>query len=166
MSQVWVTSDWHLGQKNIAKFRPIVTSVENNTWLLTQAYKSLVSKRDIVWFLGDMVFDLDHLQVIKDLPGTKRLVLGNHDTDQQVDVANLCLVFDEIHGLAKYKDAWLSHAPIHPDELRGRINIHGHTHNHHVNDKRYINVCVDQTEMRPLKYQDIVARYKDESVLP
>jgi calcineurin-like phosphoesterase family protein len=121
-----------------------------------EGYKSVVNKRDIVFFLGDIAFDVESLELIKDLPGDKRLVLGNHDTDRKVDIANLCLVFDQIHGLYKYKHAWLSHAPIHQDELRGKINIHGHTHNHHVKDRRYVNICVEHTNMRPIEYQRII----------
>lgn len=160
MSRVWLTSDWHLGHRNIAKFRPCVSSMEDNTEQLVTNYNKLITKRDIVWFLGDVAFDPEHLAVIASLPGDKRLVLGNHDTDRKVDIANLCLVFDQIHGLYRYKAAWLSHAPIHPDELRGKINIHGHTHSHFIMDDRYVNVCVENTGMRPILYQDIIGSYK------
>lgn len=160
MSVVWITSDWHLGHKNISKFREQVSSMEKNTEILIQNYLDLVHKRDIVWFLGDVAFDRDHLELIKELPGAKSLVLGNHDTDRKVNIHDLCQVFDKIYSLVRYKHAWLSHAPIHPDELRGRFNIHGHTHNHHIDDPRYFNVCVDQTHMKPLKYQDIIEKMK------
>lgn len=122
-------------------------------------YKSVVNKRDIVWFLGDILFEEKYLEVLADLPGTKNLILGNHDTDRKVNTEQLVKVFDSVHGLVKYKDAWLSHAPIHPCELRGRINIHGHMHYQTVGDKNYVNVCVEHTGMTPIKYQKIVDKF-------
>jgi calcineurin-like phosphoesterase family protein len=156
MSIVWVTSDWHLGHKNIARFRSQVSDVDDNTNQLINNYNQVVKKRDIAWFLGDMAFDHDHLKLLYDLPGEKRIVIGNHDTDRKVSVNDICLVFDRVYSLVSYKKAWLSHAPIHPDELRGKINIHGHTHNHSINDWRYFNACVDQTNMFPVKFQHII----------
>ena len=155
MTCVYITSDWHLGHRAIAKYREYVSSVEENTQILLNNYRAVVTKRDMVWFLGDIVFDENLLQLVKDLPGTKKLVLGNHCTDKKIKTSDLVEVFDEVHGFVKYKKAWLSHCPIHPSELRGRINIHGHTHYTNVNDDRYFNVCVEQTNMFPKKYQDI-----------
>ena len=59
-------------------------------------------------------------------------------------------------GLEKYKGAWLSHAPIHPAELRGKINIHGHVHYANVLDEtgkldnRYFNVSLENTGGCPI----------------
>ena len=64
-------------------------------------------------------------------------------------------------GLYKYKEFWLSHAPIHPCELRGKRNIHGHVHQnhvmdeHHKRDNRYINVCVENTDGAPVSLDKI-----------
>lgn len=46
--------------------------------------------------------------------------------------------------LFSYKNTWISHCPIHPQELRNRDgNIHGHLHNSIVPDLRYFNVNLD-----------------------
>lgn len=155
MTQVYMTSDWHLNHRNIPKFRD-VESVEENTKRLVEGYLATITKRDIVYFLGDIAFDHEGLEVVKSLPGDKRLILGNHDTDRKVDIADLMLVYDQIHGIFDYKASWLSHAPIHPQELRGKLNIHGHMHNEHIKDRRYVNVCVDNTNMRPITYTSIL----------
>ncbi len=61
-------------------------------------------------------------------------------------------VFEEVHSMLKYKGMWLTHCPMHPDELRGKINIHAHVHEQTVMqgwgpwrkpDPRYVNTCVD-----------------------
>lgn len=156
MSCVYITSDWHLGHKNIPKYRECVDSVEENTRILVENYKSVVTKNDTCWFLGDMVFTDEHIQTIADLPGTKKLILGNHCTEKNRSTAKLVGVFHSIHGFVRYKDAWLSHCPIHPCELRGKFNIHGHMHEGSVGDDRYFNACVEHTGMTPIKYETII----------
>ena len=51
---------------------------------------------------------------------------------------------------------WLSHAPIHPDELRGKPSVHGHCH--------YANIQLDGKDdprylARPLATLDEVRNY-------
>ena len=101
--------------------------------------------------MGDAAFSDNGLDIISQLPGHKILIKGNHDdlvsTKPQADV------FSEIHGVLKYKKMWLSHAPIHPDELRGKPNVHAHVHTATIMkktwyggtkvDPRYLNTCVD-----------------------
>lgn len=41
---------------------------------------------------------------------------------------------NKVYSLVKYKGFWLSHAPIHPEELRGCKNIHGHCHDAVISD--------------------------------
>ena len=141
MSKVYFTSDWHLGHVNIPKFRPWVKTEEENTQLLCDNYASLVTKRDTVYFLGDICFTENRLTDLKKLPGRKFLIRGNHDyltTKQYLEV------FEEVYGILSYKGFWLSHCPVHPNELRNRKNIHGHVHTQTVEDQRYFNVCVDR----------------------
>lgn len=161
MSVVYVTSDWHLGHKNICKFRDMFQTEEQHREFVLSRYMERVTKRDIVWFLGDIIFHPNYLQVVKDLPGTKKLVVGNHDTELGVDIADLCLVFDDIHGLVNYKHCWLSHAPIHAEELRGKWNVHGHTHSHIINDPRYYNACLEHTDYAPKNFQNILLELRE-----
>ena len=51
--------------------------------------------------------------------------------------------FNRVGALFKYKEFWLSHAPIHPAELRGRKNVHGHVHNKTIIDPNYFNLSVE-----------------------
>ncbi len=139
---VLFTSDPHIGHVNIASFRSYVDSKEENNELFFDQWNKHVNKRTIVYLLGDVMFDRQHMSRFMALPGKKILVKGNHD-NHKLKTADHFLMFDEIHGMLKYKKFWLTHAPIHMDELRECVNIHGHTHNHSIDDKRYINVCQD-----------------------
>lgn len=134
-------SDAHLGHRNIHLFRPQVTSPEHNTELIVSAWEKLPNpKRSIIHCLGDMAFDSEHNKLIQGLPGKKILYIGNHD--EEISFAELLETYDELRGIHKWKKSWLSHAPIHPSELRGSINIHGHTHSEDKGEG-YYNVCVE-----------------------
>lgn len=173
MSKVWITSDPHLGHKNIPKFRPQVNSTEHNSELFLENVLSSVNKRDTLWILGDILFDKEHtyvLEKISERVESLKIVLGNHCTEKK-ERRNLLMylwttgVVSEIHSLVSYKKCWLSHAPIHSEELRGKLCIHGHTHNHVINDSRYFNVCVDQTDMKPVLFTDIMEEFKSRGVI-
>ncbi len=139
MANVLFCSDLHFGHKNIAKFRvKYIDSEENNRARIISDWHKKVSKRDVVYVLGDACFSMETVSDFKLLPGKKVLIRGNHDLlDTQVYLKH----FDGVYGLLKYKEFWLSHAPIHPDELRGKVNLHGHVHFHTIPDKRYFNCC-------------------------
>ncbi len=139
MSNVWFCSDLHLGHKKIEKFRhPLISSNEENTARILNDWKTLVTKRDVVFVLGDFCFDKEVFDSL-DLPGfQKYLIRGNHDRFKTTDYLKF---FNEVEGLFKYKNMWLSHCPVHPDELRDRPNVHGHVHFQSLPDKRYFNCC-------------------------
>jgi len=152
MSNVWFCSDLHLGHKRIGEFRaPLVNSEFENRTRILQDWNNNVTKRDTVYVLGDVCFDVELFDSLN-LPGRKILIRGNHDRFQ---TSKYLQVFDEVEGLLKYKEFWLSHAPIHPDELRNKINLHGHVHYETVSDSRYFNCCVENTIK--LKNQSLIS---------
>ena len=140
MSQIWFSSDWHFGHANIYKHRPAISSEEENRERIKADYRKLVGDRDTVFLMGDICFLPEHLPEIAALPGKKVLIRGNHDT---VNIHQMLQVFSDVWGLLHYKRFWLSHAPVHPNELRKRVNIHGHVHYATVDDPRYFNCCVE-----------------------
>ena len=151
--------DLHFGHKNVARFRDEFDSEAHHRAHLVEQWQGLVKKRDVVWVLGDAAFTADGLESIRPLPGRKILVRGNHD---KLSVHMYLSVFEEIHGIIQYKKAWLSHAPIHPDELRGRVNIHGHVHKATIPDDRYINVSAEVINYTPRDYQVLVQDRRDQ----
>jgi len=142
MSRIVLCSDLHLGHRNIHKFRQFAKVTfaeesEHRAWLMGEL-KATLQERDRVIVTGDVAFTRETLEEFKQLPGQKILVRGNHDnfsTREYLDV------FSEVYGLWCWKSFWLSHAPVHPSELRGRINLHGHVHMDTISDSRYFNLC-------------------------
>lgn len=156
MSKNYFISDLHLGHRNVLKFEDFyraramgVETIEQHDEMICDNWNSVVTKRDTVYVLGDLGYNIE---VIKGLPGTKKLLLGNHDTRPAREYLEL---FDDIIGPLKYKKHWLAHIPPVQSELYGAKVIAGHTHSKGVNDSRYINVCVEMTGGNLVSFQDI-----------
>ena len=147
--QVMFTSDLHLGHRSICKYRSKFTTAEEHDEYILDLMSKL-NKRTILFILGDFLFDGPHFEVylhrIAKFPCTIKLVMGNHDSMQlytQTIAPNISIQLP----LFTYKNTWISHCPIHPQELRNRDgNIHGHLHNSIVPDLRYFNVNLDVNE--------------------
>ena len=140
MANVLFCSDLHFGHKNIGKFREPcgVFNEEENRERIKEDWNKKVTKRDIVFVLGDACFTEETLVDFGELKGLKYLIRGNHDT---LPTESYLKHFNSVYGLFKYKEFWLSHAPIHPNELRGKVNLHGHVHFSTIQDPSYFNCC-------------------------
>lgn len=137
------TSDLHLGHKAIVKYRSNFKTMKEHDDFIIEKIINL-SKKCVLHILGDFLFDGPHYnEYIERLSKKKcriKLIMGNHDSLKlyKEDIFELQL------PLYSYKGIWISHAPIHPQELKGRDgNIHGHLHKEKLKDKRYFNVNID-----------------------
>ena len=147
---VYFTSDLHIHHKNICEYRINkgfkTTEEHDNYWI----HKILsLGKRDILYILGDFIFDTDveiFNQTINKLSNIKcriKVIMGNHDSLSLYKIHNPKI---EIQlPLFTYKDFWLSHCPIHPQEMWARKgNVHGHLHNAILDDKLYFDVSPEK----------------------
>jgi len=164
MSKTYFTSDWHLGHKNICNYRPKFKTPEENDQHFIDEFNKIIRKRDTVYFLGDIAFTEEALEKLKDLNycNKKILYLGNHD---YLSTEKYLEVFDEVYGLRSWNSYWLSHCPIHPQELRNRKgNIHGHLHASVLEDidKRYFDVSPEKNNYSLVDYE-IIRGYFEES---
>ena len=154
MSKVYFFSDLHLGHKRILEFsgdyRGGGTIDEHDTWVINQI-NSVVNKRDTLWLLGDLAFTREALYRLSEIKGYKKIILGNHDGFPIEEYMKFGRVYP---GIVKYNKHWLSHAPVHPTELRGCPNIHGHVHHNTLPDNRYYNVSVENYKV-PMTIQQL-----------
>jgi len=159
MSHVYVTSDLHIGHTGISeKFRSqFASDVEHDWYILTQI-KATVTKRDVLFVLGDATWTTSGLQAMKDADIPARMILcgGNHDT---LPVRDYLQVFDEVVGAYRYKHCWFTHIPIHRQELHGRYNVHGHCHRGgpwEVNkEPEYYNAILEFNDYAPINMQQV-----------
>lgn len=164
---IYFTSDLHLGHQNIIKLtnRPF-DSVEQMNETLIKLWNQTVSKKDIVYILGDFFFktplEKTH-EIIKSLHGRKILIKGNHDMKYDEEL------FEEIcdFKVLKYNKQIfvLMHYPLleWPHFYRGAIHLHGHQHNpsdynkymKEQGIKRY-DVGVDANMYKPVSIDEII----------
>ncbi len=164
MSNVYFTSDWHLGHRNILKYRgERFKTIEEHDNAFIDAFNSVVGKRDTVFFLGDIAFTEEGLEKIGKLRycAKKVLYLGNHDT---LPAESYLKYFDEVHAFRSYKGYWLTHCPIHPTEMRRRKGcIHGHLHANYLADSTYFDVSPEKHDFKLVPFDVIKAYFEEQN---
>lgn len=150
MSNSTFWSDLHLDHPKALQVREWFPTLKEYQEYVCDIWIDKVTPRTTIYLLGDIAFTWEGLGILKKLPGKKLLVGGNHDHTRN-STRDLLEVYDEIYGLHRHRSGlWLSHAPIHHSELRGKLNVHGHTHEKIIQDPRYINVCIEHLRDGPV----------------
>jgi calcineurin-like phosphoesterase family protein len=151
----YFSSDFHLGHNVIVpKYRNFKTQDEHDELLLEKMSK--LNKRDILFVLGDFIFDSDrydyYINNINKMACRIKVIMGNHDSLKLYKEPKLEVQLP----LFSYKGIWLSHCPIHPREIRNRLgNIHGHLHGGIIDDPRYFNVNLDNNNFNFVNFEEI-----------
>lgn len=173
MPAVFLTSDTHFGHKNICNFtnsdgspvRPWDDAAKMDEDMVKR-WNNTVGPKDKVYHLGDVVINRKSLQILDRLNGDKVLIKGNHDIFPLKDYVKY---FRDIRGYHVMNGMILSHIPVHKESIaRFGTNIHGHTHGNRVLDAdgnidpAYFCVCVEQTDFRPILFEDVIQRIKDQ----
>lgn len=161
MINQWFISDLHIGHANILKFknydgskiRPF-SSLEEMHETFVNNWNNVVSDNDVVYNLGDVMFNSSGFNILRRLKGKKKLILGNHD---HYPATRYLEFFDDIIGCQKIsKGMIISHYPIETESIdKGHFNIHGHVHSNTLSDLRYINVSVENINYTPISYEEI-----------
>lgn len=152
---VYFIADTHFGHSNIIRYRDQFTSIEDHDDYIMNRILSVCGKRDSLYILGDAFVGASsgyQLSEIARHVEFLHIVLGNHCNERKgsPSIHKLTQKCKTVSGFRNYKGAWLSHAPIHPDELRGKINVHGHVHANVLNDDRYICVSCEAVDYTPV----------------
>lgn len=170
MSKVYFTSDTHFATTNMKKFRKQFSSMEEHDAVILDNINSTLNKRDTLYILGDIAADAaatyEFLNKIR--CENINVIMGNHDIFSKKDTRWMGLC-NYIGGFLTYRNFWVSHCPIHPTEVVWRRgNIHGHTHSKNmllpdgvIEDPRYFNVCLEQTDYKPIAFTRIEEIYND-----
>jgi len=157
----------------VTTLRPM-DSAEDMDEAMVKAWNERVKPTDKVYHLGDVVINRKALGIMHRLNGDKVLIRGNHDIFKDDDYREH---FRDLRAYHVMNGMILSHIPIHSESLgRFGVNIHGHLHANRVkrargvdartgevlysdeNDVRYHCVCVEQTDFRPILFEDVIKR--------
>lgn len=163
MCNIFFTSDLHFGHSVISpKYRTQFDSAEEHDdyWFELMSH---LSGRDVLYILGDFVFDCSkynwYMEQIAKFPFRIKLVMGNHDSTQLYESTRPKNI-ELQQPFFTYKKLWLSHCPIHPGEIRGRVaNVHGHLHNERIDNPLYFSVCPEQHHFKFVPFDKIKEHY-------
>jgi calcineurin-like phosphoesterase family protein len=164
MSVQWFIGDTHYGHNGISqKFRTHFVSDEEHNETIHQNIMGVSGKRDTLFILGDICFKTDQFWRIEEYSKNFEKVFlcgGNHD---HASLFRYASQFDNVYtfGIIKKFSFWLSHAPVHPQELYRGMNVHGHVHSNTVPDARYYNVSCENINYQPVSLQHIRSVFED-----
>ena len=163
MSLTLHVSDLHIGHKAICKYRPFYNSTHHDLYMITMLFLN-ADFRSILIPHGDSVFVNTYDDVLKNIWGIYQKVYdlgGNHCYENVKLKDKFFMTLDNVEVQAFFKkyNVWNSHAPVHPAELRDRLNLHGHVHDETVKDHRYVNCSMESEIMKywPRNHQYLVA---------
>lgn len=180
MPAVFLVSDTHFGHAGVCRFMRDDGFTKLRPWdnpeemdeAMVKRWNETVRPNDKVYHLGDVVINRKALNVMRRLNGDKVLIRGNHDIFRLEDYTPF---FRDVRGYHVMNGMILSHIPVHEESLgRFGTNIHGHLHANRVKmkdpfgyresvvDPRYHCVCVEQTDFRPILFEDVIKKIKDE----
>ena len=167
MSKVWITSDSHFGHLNIIKYcnRPF-DNVETMNETIIKNWNNTVSKDDLVFHLGDVVFGRNAKETLKEivpqLNGKKILIRGNHDRFKVSDYIEAG--FHTVYDYPILYDGFflLSHEPLFISDAMPYVNIHGHLHDKSYDSKQHVNVSIECTNYKPIEFKVIKKKFEEE----
>ena len=186
MPSVFLVSDTHFGHAGVCRFTRDDGVTKLRPWTdpdemdeeMVKRWNETVKPSDKVYHLGDVVINRKALSIMHRLNGDKVLIRGNHDIFRDDEYRQH---FRELRAYHVMNGMILSHITVHEESLgRFGVNIHGHLHANRVKkhrgydvktgtmlysneiDIRYHCVCVEQTDFRPILFEDVINRIKDE----
>ena len=168
MSKVFLIGDTHFNHKGIShKFRQHFSTDLEHDETIHNNILSVRGSSHQLYLLGDIFFHPDGFSKLKDYAKAFQnvhIVLGNHD-HQHVFLYATKFKNVKVAGLLNKYGCWLSHAPIHPQELYRGLSVHGHCHSKVVPDDRYICVSAEQTEYTPRSLESIQDEFRTRGVM-
>ena len=164
--RTWVWSDLHLDHAEVVWCfdRPFRTS-QAMCRALVEAWRESVDESDRIICLGDVTVGVAKRrldQALATLPGTRILVVGNHEfpnggagvKDYGFEAAHPTLVCETDPPLL------LTHKPLDVVPVRA-VNVHGHLHGTAARamarcSRYHLNVNVELTSFRPVRLSELV----------
>ncbi len=158
------TSDTHFGHANIIAYceRPFASVREMDETMIVN-WNAVVGPDDDIWHLGDFALGADakHVRsVFRRLNGRKRLVIGNHDRQETIDLPWAAkptqLASVGIDGMR----AVMCHYGLRvwPGMRRKAISLYGHSHGRLPGTSMSLDVGVDCWGFTPVTLTDIQRR--------
>lgn len=175
-SEIWFTSDTHFLHAALMKHYPDrgrFSSIEELTEWQIQEWNARISKRDIVYHIGDFgAWDTDEsIQVARRLNGKLHHIPGNHDRKllKNEKWHHRCsVVHDSISEVNINGDMFvLCHFPMWEwhQMHRGALHIHGHVHGKPTGiPGKIMDVGIDGNGLMPYNYTEVMEHMNSREV--
>lgn len=134
MPKTYFTADWHLGDERVMALdhRPFASLAEQDAYFIRK-WREKVHENDRVYILGDfsMYRDEKTIEIVKQLPGHKHFIRGNHDRTGEGTLKSL---FKSVADYAEINvdghHVVVCHYPIAHwrGQRYGYVHCYGHTH--------------------------------------
>lgn len=156
---MWVISDTHFFHKAIVEYadRPL-----DHNELMLKNWLDLVNPDDYILHLGDLVLGSTEKfdKLAAQLTGNKWLLRGNHDHRKLGWYRKRGFLSADKPHATNYRgfEIHFSHFPQPriPRRNPWAINVHGHIHEKPAPHERCVNVCVEQTDYKPVWITDVL----------
>jgi calcineurin-like phosphoesterase family protein len=154
----WFTADQHFGHENILDYckRPFDRVGQMDRAIILK-YREVVKPEDTVYFLGDLTIKspgyygyISH--IVEQLPGTKILVIGNHDKFDWMKYHEMG--FQSVHTILDIGKYILCHDPAFAT-YKDRNFLCGHTHTLFLKVRNCYNVGVDVNNFYPVSEEEV-----------
>lgn len=165
-------SDHHFFHDKILEFGvrgKLWNTIKEHNEALVEKHNQTVAPDDHVFFGGDLILSVpgeekELLAALHDtvgkMNGKKYLIPGNHCTPAKMKAYYQSGLFHAIAGYWEFnKDIFFSHVPVHESQIgRWKINVHGHVHEHTLDDQRYFNVSMEAINYTPIDLEEVYER--------
>lgn len=171
--KIFFTSDIHFCHDREFLYKPRgFDSISEMNDAIVERWNNVVGKEDTVYILGDLMLCNNEMgvELLCGLNGMKRIIRGNHDTDNRVELyrslPNVLSVEDAAYFKWNGYKFFLTHFPCltgsleHSDAKHTLINLFGHTHSKLLfyEDRPYMyNVAMDAHNSTPVCISEIVS---------
>ena len=169
------TADTHLADAHILRMRAFDTIALHDEALIAR-WNTRIAPEDDVWHVGDVFGGIGRdrcASLFSRLNGTKRLIIGNHDSNRVLELPWAAPPVDHVRLVLKSASGaevrlYLSHYPMRswPGLWRGTRHLYGHTHAMLPGTSQSCDVGVDAWDYRPASLDEIVARQDATETLP
>jgi calcineurin-like phosphoesterase family protein len=164
----YVTGDTHFGHQKMVDTRGFSSKEEMDEEMIRR-WNEVVKPEDMVYHLGDFAFNKKHQYYLDKLNGHIHLIMGNHDEDFSNSYMNK-LSFVSVSSMKYIRHGdhkiHLLHYPMESwrKSHHGSFHFHGHTHGSTKPRGRRIDAGVDCWDLRPVSFDMLIDKLKDEDI--
>lgn len=172
--ETWFISDPHLFHDNIIKYCDRPTNYHE---LIIINWNQLVLPKNDIVCLGDVFLARANknltskerfLDILPLLRGNKYLILGNHNNKKFLEECGFTIIAGRLSKFYMWNEnkiyIYFSHRPlideVYLNHKHGIFNVHGHIHEKEDISPAHINISVEHTMYRPIRFGEILDKIK------